>query len=56
MQIQQQQPFNHMHAGMQLWSELISLAIGHSYVPVGSGFTMIVNKSNDDKIRPWFER
>ena len=56
MKRQQHQLLSLMHAGMQLWSELISLAIGHSYVPVGSGFTMIVNKRNDDKIRPWFER
>ena len=56
MQIQQHQQFNPLHAVMQLWNALSSLAIRHSYVPVGSGFTMIEKKGNDDKIRPWFER
>ena len=33
-----------------------SLAIRYWYVPAGSRFTAIKNMSNDDKIRPWFER
>jgi len=56
MQRQQHQQFSLVNAGMQLWNELSSLPIRHSYVPAGSGFTMSENKNNDDKIRPWFER
>jgi len=56
MQQLQHKQFATLPAGRQVWSELSSLAIRYSYVPAGSGFTMISNKSNDDKIRPWFER
>ena len=56
MQQLQYKRFTAVQAAMQLWNALSSIALRHSYVPVGSGFTMIENKSNDDKIRPWFER
>jgi hypothetical protein len=56
MQQLQHKRFTTRQAEMQLWSALSSLAMRHSYVPVGSGFIAIENKTNDDKIRPWFER
>jgi hypothetical protein len=55
MQKRQQQRFSMLHTLMQLWNEQVSLSIRYSYVPAGSGFTAI-DKSNSDKIRPWFER
>jgi hypothetical protein len=56
MQKRQQQRFGILHTLKQLWNEQVSLPIGYCYVPVGTGFTAIKNMSNDDKIRPWFER
>jgi len=56
MQKRQQQQFSILHTLMQLWNEPVSLSIRYCYVPAGSGFTAIGKKSNDDKIRPWFER
>lgn len=51
-----QQRFSILHTLMQSWNEQVSLSIRYSYVPAGGGFTAIKNVSNDDKIRPWFER
>lgn len=56
MQIQQHQQACPLNAVMQLWNVLSSLAVSHSYAFAGRGFTMIVNKSNNNKTRPWFER
>ncbi len=44
------------HKQFTVWNEQSSLPKRYSYVPVGSGFTAIKNMSNNDKIRPWFER
>lgn len=49
------------HKRFTMQHTLSSLAIRYWYVPVGSGFTAPdsyrdENMSNDDKIRPWFER
>jgi hypothetical protein len=44
------------HKQFVTWNEPSSLAIRYWYVPAGSGFTAIDKMSNDNKIRPWFER
>lgn len=56
MQQLQHKQFTIMQAGMQVWSALSAITLRHSYVPVGSGFTAIENKTNDDRTRPWFEQ
>ncbi len=40
----------------QVWNELPSVLIRHTYMLPDACFTAIGNDSNKDKIRPWFKR
>lgn len=37
-------------------NELSSLLIGDSHVQLVTGFSIMNNKRNENKIRPWFKR
>lgn len=56
MQQLQHKHFTTLPTGRQVRNEQSSLPIRWCYVPLGAGFTVIGDRSNNDKIRPWFKR
>ncbi len=44
------------HTAFTMRNEQSSLPIRSCYVPLIAGFTVIDDRSNNDKKRPWFKR
>lgn len=48
--------FTSLPTSRQMWNEQSLSLIHNCYVQFCAVFAAIGNKSNDDKIRPWFKR
>ncbi len=56
MQQLQHTQFTSLLTGWQMRNEQSLFSIRYCYMQLSKGFAAIGDKSNDDKIRPWFKR